>query len=385
MDNGFNKKMLRYTLLFSLINYIVSFLNDMKQCPEELYFYYFGLSLISFTVSIFLIILNEKNNYKPKYADIFFIFLTFWGCFSQLITPQGYITVIISFFGLSLFTGNSFQKFMFMIIPAFLISSITIYFSDIFLPLDVINEQKKIDLIHSMITFVSVISVSYYLKNKILQKVQALESKMFDLGSKSSIFIHDLKNLVGPLVNDSKLVLRKTEMEDINRINTNLSNNIVHLKEFILEFNQSFSFKEENVNVDIKEVFSSIQKMYSKKMEDISFDISQVDDFMGDPKAFKSILSNMIINSSDAFVSNKVENKKVSIVFKNKKLTYLDNAGGIPQEKIKAILEDSFFTSKEQGSGIGIYTIKKYSSLMGGRAHFENKDKGLQITIDFNK
>jgi signal transduction histidine kinase len=385
MDNGFNKKMLRYTLILGGLNFLISCYNDKDSVSPELFNYYLGLSIFSFIYSIFLFFANEKKDYKTIYSDQFFVIVNIWGIFSQWIIPEGYLTVIIGFFVYSLFSGTSFKKFILFIAPFLCLVIFSIWNTSSIKNTSIeLIDKSKSDYTHSVIIMTLFILVSYYLKNKILEKVKSLEAKMFDLGSKSSIFIHDLKNLVGPLVNDSKLVLRKTDTEDIQRINQKLEANISNLKEFILEFNQSFSFKEENGPIKLKEIFDSTNRMYVKKLQGISFDISQKDELVGDPKAFKSILSNLIINSADAFTSNNIIDKKISITYENKKLTYIDTAGGMNPKKLKDISEDSYFTTKEDGSGIGIYTIKKYSALMKGRVSFENYQKGLKITIDFN-
>ena len=218
------------------------------------------------------------------------------------------------------------------------------------------------------------------------QRTLEMEAKLFDLGSRSSIFIHDLKNIMNPLINQTSLLVKKSQNKDnIKILESNINTQIGVLSEYIMEFNQGFSFKSEKSEILISSLIESCKKMYTKQCSGIEFKIEQESPLISDINLVKSIISNMLINSADAFDSQKITNKQVRISFSDNKLIFADNAGGIPEDKLIDIKMSSYFSTKEKGSGVGIYTIKKYVSLMKGNLDFENSNGGLKITITFNK
>jgi signal transduction histidine kinase len=77
----------------------------------------------------------------------------------------------------------------------------------------------------------------------------------------------------------------------------------------------------------------------------------------GNKNQFRQVILNLINNSKDAF--NAQENREIKIILKNKlkKIYILDNAGGIKHEIIERIFEP-YFTTKDEGSGLGLYISK---------------------------
>jgi len=103
------------------------------------------------------------------------------------------------------------------------------------------------------------------------------------------------------------------------------------------------------------------------------------------------VILNLIQNSKDAFITNKIENKKIK--FKISKLykdfqkfaaIYVeDNAGGIRDDYLDKIFEP-YFTTKHSsvGTGLGLFMSKMIiEKSLNGIITVSNKNNGLKFII----
>jgi len=128
------------------------------------------------------------------------------------------------------------------------------------------------------------------------------------------------------------------------------------------------SFKNNNINLTIKDNSNNIQ-------------------YIGLKNELEQVLLNLLKNSKDALIDNKISNPKIDVIInedeKNISIDVEDNAGGIPKDIIDKVFEP-YFTTKEQGSGtgIGLYMSKMIiESNMNGTLSVKNKDNGACFTI----
>ena len=100
----------------------------------------------------------------------------------------------------------------------------------------------------------------------------------------------------------------------------------------------------------------------------------------GDPTQLESIFQNMLTNSRDAFVENKIKLRQIDISFLIKDgfiiINYQDNAGGIPAHIMDNIF-DPFFTTKEVGVGTGIGMSITHSIVKGHGGNISVSSEGL--------
>ncbi|MCS7205978.1 MAG: ATP-binding protein [Leptospiraceae bacterium] len=108
-----------------------------------------------------------------------------------------------------------------------------------------------------------------------------------------------------------------------------------------------------------------------------------------DPLFVKQILINLIINSIQAFYTDKDATKKRKIEISTgieNELPYIrvaDNGPGIPSS-IQGRIFEPFFTTKQDGSGLGLALVKKMVEEMGGEIDFVSKEgEGTVFTIYF--
>jgi len=117
----------------------------------------------------------------------------------------------------------------------------------------------------------------------------------------------------------------------------------------------------------------------------INFDIKQDATLLSYKNEYSQVILNLITNAKDAFISQQNKNALISIVLDfvdNKSVvTVSDNAGGIKQKNIEKIFEP-YFTTKESGSGIGLYMSKKIiESHFKGNLTVKNLKEGTCFNI----
>lgn len=116
------------------------------------------------------------------------------------------------------------------------------------------------------------------------------------------------------------------------------------------------------------------------------------DDYiLGYPNEFKHVVLNLLNNSKDAFNDKSVDNKLrlISIIISKIdtngfSVTIKDNAGGIPEQIADRIFEP-YFTTKEEGKGVGIglYMSKMIiENNMDGNLVFRNNGAGAEFIIE---
>ena len=99
------------------------------------------------------------------------------------------------------------------------------------------------------------------------------------------------------------------------------------------------------------------------------------------------IFINLIQNSKDAFISNKINQKEMKIVTKKDGsyaiLEIIDNAGGIKNQDIEKIFEPYFTTKhKSSGTGLGLFMSKMIcEQAFNGFISFENNQTGVIFTL----
>lgn len=96
-------------------------------------------------------------------------------------------------------------------------------------------------------------------------------------------------------------------------------------------------------------------------------------------------LMNILINAKDALRAGRTKNALIKIkAFRDhgsSVVTVTDNAGGVPEE-IKDRIFDPYFTTREKGTGIGLYMTKMIlENSMDGKLTVNNTDGGAEFAI----
>jgi len=144
-------------------------------------------------------------------------------------------------------------------------------------------------------------------------------------------------------------------------------------------------------NVFVEDLFASIERLMKPSLaaKDImlNFDLSnsqlqvKIDSYL-----IEQVLINLIVNARDALQD--IENPEIYVTAKSTTDGYtiikvIDNGNGIPPE-IQETIFVPFFTTKKNGSGIGLSLCKQIMMLHKGKIQIHSEEhKGTAISLLF--
>ena len=137
----------------------------------------------------------------------------------------------------------------------------------------------------------------------------------------------------------------------------------------------------------VKKALDIMEPIFKNNKIEFEFNLIKDKQVDGYENEYSQVILNILTNAKDVLLSRQIQNPKIVISINQKHnstiTTILDNGGGIENKYINQIF-DPYFTTKEKGSGIGLYM-----SEMIIKNHFKgkiiacNKANGSLFTIEF--
>lgn len=166
--------------------------------------------------------------------------------------------------------------------------------------------------------------------------------------------------------------------------------NTIHLREIndIPSPGMNMSVDEVDVNAVLSRLISEFSSLYAKqvifynKLNDLGFIKVQGNEFQLD-RVFRNIMTNAIeaMQGTKSEIDNEIE---ISTYRENGslKIRFSDNGPGISNEDLEKIFHP-FFTTKEKGTGMGLYISERLLKLYGGKIDINSKEGiGTQVLVD---
>lgn len=210
--------------------------------------------------------------------------------------------------------------------------------------------------------------VQLRLKDEMLEK----QAKLAAMGEMIDIIAHQWKQPLNIISMRSSFLEEISKMdnsvkiEDVLECSSKVSYQISHLVDTLQEFRSFFRPIDKFEHIDLEDMFRSIDVLLHDDLMKNQIALEKElggSSFFGNINEFKHLFINLINNARDAFVQNKIENRKININAEEKNgivtIKIKDNAGGVPDKYIKSIFEPNFTTKKSMGgTGIGLYICK---------------------------
>jgi len=216
-------------------------------------------------------------------------------------------------------------------------------------------------------------------------------NNLINLGKLTASIAHELKN---PLVSIGGFTERVIKLNTDERLNTYLKiiknevNRMEQLINDLLLYSKSLKLSVDEINILslVEEVLTILYEKIKEKEAEVKLHINNTETLNVDKSKIMQVLVNIIKNSLDAFSDTK--NNIIEIrSFDNEKYKILeitDNAGGIPTSELPKIFTP-FYTTKENGTGLGLPICKKIMEAHGGDIKIFSENNQTKIQLFFKK
>ena len=202
------------------------------------------------------------------------------------------------------------------------------------------------------------------------------EAKMIAVGELSAGLAHEIRNPLG-IIKNYIYIIKKKMSGSVEKYAADAIDNSVDRINVLIENLLSFSrLSRENAGTaDVKELLSQIVALERKRLEknNIKIEVNIWDNenhgLYINEDVFRLAVVNLINNSVDALNEADKEDKKIFIDIRRADgklfIDFKDNGKGIPKGNIEEIF-NPFFTTKETGTGLGLYIVASEIREAGG-------------------
>ncbi|MFY8329884.1 sensor histidine kinase [Vagococcus carniphilus] len=231
------------------------------------------------------------------------------------------------------------------------------------------------------------------------------ESKLETIGIVSTTIVHDLNNILTPLLGMTKLMMEENNedealLSDLESIylsakkGQELSGNILRFAKL-----DNKEKRDSDIVEAVSEGVKTIRPLIPKNIElDLQIIDTNYPSISMEPQDIQNILFNLITNAYQAIgkgqgkiivsVSKEKadDSKKNPFHFKNKEIIVIkvmDNGPGIPKEIQDKVLVTPFYTTKDEtgGTGLGLFVVTSLAKKYGWEVKLFSDENGTTFSI----
>ncbi len=236
------------------------------------------------------------------------------------------------------------------------------------------------------------------IQNKNFEKMVLQQSKFVKSGEMIANITHQFRQ---PLNNISYILInlkKRFESKNLDEIyfdkKINQANEqVVFLSKTIDDFKEFYVESKEKILFSVKEAINNAITILSADLKsnnielEVNFETFEDIQIFGVKNELSQVVFSLVSNSIDVLKNKKNPKIKIDIFCDSAevKIRVLDNGGGIKAKNIKKIFEP-YFTTKELGTGLGLYLVKMIiEESFSGKILVENKKEGACFSLFFEK
>ena len=354
-----------------------------------------SMVLAIFPFTIYFLYLIYAKTLQIEKSNIILDFVIFSSCYLILKYNFNYMIALIlinvplvvayygdrkfSIFAISILSIYCYHNY-FNIDFIFLIAEYSIYYS-----LYMLDNKKFFD-IFIIIKFLLLTFLSFQFKQTILINIILLHKALIETNENSKMY-ESLFKITHEIKNPIAVIKGYLDMYDENNENCKKyipiikgeTNRVLVLLEDFLSINRlKINIDIIDISLLIEEVITNFEPLLQSKHIKVNFNQDEIY-IEADYERLKQVFINLIKNSIEAINDNGIID--IFITLKNKYIiiNVKDNGIGMTKEEIKK-LNYPFYTTKQNGTGLGLYLSKEIIKKHNGTMNFESID-GMNISI----
>lgn len=241
-----------------------------------------------------------------------------------------------------------------------------------------------------LIVFLNLNKVVKIKENEIEEKSEYLikAERLSAIGEVSARVAHDIRNPLSTLKNAIDLMCYKNKGDTIQISKKELAilkratSRMTHQVEDVLDYvrGSSMEFTYSNLN-DL--ILSAVNSLNNSKNVKITYPTNRVS-INCDPLQLERVFVNIVLNAFQAVEKNGELKIRIKEYDKNVDIEFEDSGPGISEE-IHSKIMDPLFTTKQQGTGLGLASCNRIIKNHGGRMVFKNRPTVFTVSLPKNK
>jgi len=227
------------------------------------------------------------------------------------------------------------------------------------------------------------------------EQILMKQSRLALMGEMIDAIAHQWKqplNSISLGVQILELEKNKLSSKEISEIFNSIRVQVEHMVTTIDEFRSFFrDDKQKNVFCMKSIIRKTLNLLKDEIMSNkIKIDTNIQSDFCinGIENEFEHLLITLLTNAKDIFNERDIKDRKIKIITKEDKEFYylevIDNAGGVP-EAIKDKIFKLNYTTREKGTGVGLYLASQIAIKHLGSLKVENVENGAKFYFKIKK
>ena len=235
------------------------------------------------------------------------------------------------------------------------------------------------------------------IKNKQKDHILIEQSRLAAMGGMVASIGHQWRqplNNLSLLIHDVREALEFGEIDDqyIDRFTRESMLQIKHMSRTINDFRKFYKPNKEKTLFSVGDSIEEALSIFSMSLKNhgiqVEFEYRGQQMAYGYPNEYSQVVLNILTNARDAFVQKDINNRKIRINISETgeivTAEFIDNAGGIEPTLLKKVF-DPYFTTRQNGTGLGLYLTEMILKKMNGSVSVDNTGDGARFCVSVPK